>query len=504
MTEEQPICSRNPWLWRSAFLALALLYLWLQLLTPLRHEPFGPGLHGNDFKHIFLGAWMLPRGMDPYDAHEILGMARMRGFGAVNPYVYLPFTGLALSPLALLDPGDAMRAWFVLNHCFLLAALVLICASLRLRPNAMNLTALTALVAFSGPVYRTLTAGQLNCALLLLYSLVFVLVRRKHTVAAGIVAAFAFLFKITPGILLAYFLFSAFLNRRRDGDSEPEFRPGLSSARRHIRAAAAMVVASLLFLAGCVAWVGIGQHVAFGPLLADMGYGKSTWAGLGQHYHRDAANQSFNSLFHHLFSADGETQPWVEAGPGVANGLTRLAFLACVALVLWRTALGRGALRPDMLFALFILLSLLAPSLYWDHYATIALWPLLACYARLPERLRPSAVAVFLLIAGPLSLLPLVPPWLAFAVPALGVGFASGVARMRWGKGGPSAAAWGIAAGLMLARFPFDAPAWRSGAGLLAMSLVLWGTLILFALCLTHVRRPSPVHSPPNSSSKEE
>ena len=60
-----------------------------------------------------------------------------------------------------------------------------------------------------------------------------------------------------------------------------------------------------------------------------------------------------------------------------------------------------------------------------------------------------------------------------------------------------------IAAGLMLPRFPFDAPQWRSGAGPLAMSLVLWGTLILFALCLIHVRKPILAQRESNLHSKE-
>ena len=208
-------------LWFLALLAAVGWYGNFRVIQPLRGQPFSGALHGNDFKHIYLGAWMLARGQapydNPYDPEALQKLAQRRGFTSVNPYVYLPFTGLALSPLTLLDPPDALRCWFWLNHLFMAAAFFLMFRALRLSPNLPNLTAAVAVAALCYPFHRTLTAGQLNCALLFLFALVFALERGGRPLLAGAVAAFAFLFKLTPGILLVYFLWSAFLKLKTGG-----------------------------------------------------------------------------------------------------------------------------------------------------------------------------------------------------------------------------------------------------------------------------------------------
>ncbi|HUT24730.1 MAG TPA: glycosyltransferase family 87 protein, partial [Sumerlaeia bacterium] len=385
----------------------------------------------------------------------------------------------------LLDPPDAFRTWFLLNHLFLIIALALMFWSLRLRPGLPDLAFAVLTGALCYPLHRTLTAGQLNCALLLLFALVFALERRGWFIAAGGAAAFAFLFKLTPGVLFLYFLWGAVLGR------------GEARAGRW-RALAAMAFFSLLLMAVAVAWVGVDRHLAFRPVLAQMGYGKSTWAEYGQQYYRDAANQSFNSFFHHIAAAGGGTASWIPLGVGWANGLTRLAFLICVGLVVWRLLSDRTAVQSPSAgadaqgdadsapYALFILLSLLAPSIYWDHYAIIALWPLFACWSRLPREARPAALVLEVALALLLGSFLEVDVWLAmlFLIAALCALGHLCVRRRSWGW---PPLFWALAAAMLLARFPFDFPAFRHGVGLLAMSLKLWGTLALFGLCLRMV-----------------
>ncbi len=482
----------SSWFWGGLLVAGLVWYGTFRVAGPLSHSPFSPGFHGNDFKHIYLGSWMLPRGMDPYDASTLKDAARRRGFGNVNPYVYLPFAGLVLSPLALLDPPDAMRTWFVLNHLFLAGAFALMFWSLRLKPDLRNLAVAVGVVALCFPLHRTLTAGQLNCALLFLYALVFALHRRGLPMLAGAVAAFAFLFKLAPGILLVYFGWSAFRNflRREKTNSSSSAK---SPFRSNVKATLSMCVFSALLMGGAILWVGVERHLAFRPLLEQMGYGKSTWAEFGEQFHRDPANQSFNSFFHHILTLDPRavTTPWVDLGARWANALTRLALVFCGGLFLWRTwprrklEEGKSALSSDddMVYALVILLSLLTPGIYWDHYVVIALWPLIASYARLPARLRGEAFLLFLCLTFPLG---------AFRdLGVLGTGaFAAGALAVAGRQlylrrpGSVLAVAWALAAALMTARFLFSAPANQNGPGLLAMSLALWGTLVLFGLCL--------------------
>jgi len=490
-----PLVTRAVW-WVLLVAAVAW-YGFFRVAAPLRHEPFSPSFNGNDFKHLYLGAWMLVRGQDPYDADALRSLAWQRGFRSVNPYVYLPLTGLVMSPLTLLDPPDALRVWFVLNHLFLAAALALTFWSLGLRPTLQNITVVVSLAALYYPLHRTLTAGQLNCALLFLFALVFALETRGWFVAAGAVAAFAFLFKLMPGILLIYFAC-----RWVWALSSREARAG----KGYLAAAVSMVVFSAVLSAASIMWVGWGRHVAFAPLLRDMSYGRSTWAEFGQHFYRDPTNQSFNSLFHHLLvmPTGKETTPWLVLGPAWANALTLLAAALCWLLVAWvearacrrrraESALGRtsNAMRPSRAsatYSLFILLGLLTPSIYWDHYAVIALWPLLACYARLSPKARPAALAVMILLALPLG------SFLGRSLVLLALTLLAGFAAIVFllvcrGRHGLFAALWGIAAAMLAARFPFDLGPFRQGAGLLAMSLTLWGTLLLFALCLVSSRQ---------------
>jgi hypothetical protein len=299
-----------------------------------------------------------------------------------------------------------------------------------------------------------------------------------------------------------------------------------------LRAALAMVVATGLLLGLSVARAGWPTHLAFRPLLEQMGYGRSTRAEFGQHLYRDPENQSFNSLFHHLFAGrgngtdgtdrtngtngtdgtagtaggnernaieEGGTVPWANLGAAWANGLTYAAFLACFALVVWRTRPRRadapprhGGATPDeedlsLSYGLFVLLGLLAPSIYWDHYAVIALWPLLAVYVRLPERTRGGAFGVAAGAWLALSAFREMGGWGTSVSLAVALGSAIWLAAARHGEArrgeALAAIAWAVAAALLGARYAFGVPGLRHGVGLLGMSIGLWGTLILFGLC---------------------
>jgi hypothetical protein len=137
-------------------------------------------------------------------------------------------------------------------------------------------------------------------------------------------------------------------------------------------------------------------------------------------------------------------------------------------------------------YGLFILLALLAPSICWDHYAVMLVWPLLACYNRLPRSVRIAALGVFLcLVVAGLGLIRLQ----TWGVAPVGAAAGMGVWLVTRKKGaGLLAVLWGFAAGGVSMRFPFGAPVFSEGIGLLGMSVGLGGMLALFALCLVLVR----------------
>jgi hypothetical protein len=145
------------------------------------------------------------------------------------------------------------------------------------------------------------------------YAAVFALLQRRRSAGTGAVAAFAFLFKLAPGILLPYFGWQAIgevvskkkniVSRGIPGRETVEEKEHGRDARTTstvpssgcaaldargswghafsknatFRSALWMVLFTGVFLTLSVAWVGWDQHRAFRPLLEQMGYGRSTW-----------------------------------------------------------------------------------------------------------------------------------------------------------------------------------------------------------------------------------
>ena len=407
------------------------LYIPLQVLGPLRM------LHGNDFKHIYLGMQALTEGTEPYSAESLLLQASLHGLrgASLNPYVYLPFTGLAMAFLKPFGFAVASWIWFALNHVMVLAAAFVMSAALlpdyleRAQWRAHLFGALLVALALDFPLHRTLTAGQLNCVLLLCLALAHHSLVGGRDGRAGAVLGFAAVFKLAPGLFVLHF-----------------------ALRRRWRALAAMCATGAVLLLASVAAVGVRIHLAFLPMLRQMGYGRSTWEEHGATFWKDPPNQSLNSLLTHLLaSGNGLTDPWIELEQRHADALTVAATLALVAafvLVAWWRSRADGAsacveaapgaaAREQALFMATVMLMLLIPSLMWDHYLLMAILPAawLATDALRRGRRATAVVAVLL-----------------FAATAV-----------RW---------------------DFASPAHTGGPGILLMSVKLFPALGIFAMCL--------------------
>lgn len=387
-------------------------------------------LHGNDFKHLWGGAWLLLHGLNPYDPALMLKVAQNFQFGGVNPFVYLPSTGWLLAPLAWLPFPTAKVLWFGGNW-------LLAWACVWLGPRWLQATA-PARARFVGagflcaafPFYRQMTAGQMNvvtAALLLLAA--GLLLRRRH-VLLGLVLALGFAWKISPVLLI----------------------PALLLLRRP-RAAVAGVLGVLLALVLMFAATPYDTFTAGFSTVGEMGYGRSTWAQFGMDFYRDPFNQSINALLHHLLTQNPHTTPWRAWSPFAANQLTLvttlLLGLAWLVAVWGQFPHRRVTPWPAVhestatlrLFWGAVVLMLLAPSLMWDHYMVqlLPIWLWLAGRRGLTRH--PRAVALLLGCLAAMCF-----PWM------------------------------------------HGAPAWRAGWGILLMSLRLWPTLALFFLLLFYRR----------------
>jgi hypothetical protein len=392
--------------------------------------PLAVSRHDNDFRHIYLGARALAVGSSPYPASTLLGLAEKSGIPpkvGLNPYVYLPFTGQILGPLALMPLPKASQTWFWINQ--FLVALTVLWTVLLLpsgsRPVLMGAIMILLLALFH-PLHRTLTAGQLTLVLTACTGAVALLLHRGFPVWAGAVAAFATLFKLTPGILLL-----------------PLWVWG---GWRGLAGFGGTLACGM----GWSIWKnGLGIQLEFLPMLMSMGHGRSSWQEHGASFWKDEYNQSFNSLLTHLLVGDnGIAQPWVAGPAWLANGLSMSLALMFLGWLIWthRPMLfsrrsGAATLQVSVGVPISVyqstVVALLIPALLWDHYliATVppAIWLLSISWQRRA--------------------------WFTFRVAALC---------------------------LLVMALPFrpDSPDFRSGLGVLLMSGKLWPAVVLAVLLL--------------------
>ena len=410
--------------------------------------------HHNDFKHIYLGVQALFDGDSPYPAQSLLLAASRSGMAGVslNPFVYLPFTGLALGFLKPLAFPAAAEVWFLVSHLCIVASAWIMAGALFASVRVGAFGALLGALALFHPLTRSLTAGQLNPVLLLCYSGAFALCRTGRDAAAGTLLGFAAMFKLAPGIFGLHFLLT-----------------------RRWRALAAMVLTVALLGILSIAVFGWSVHADFLPMLRQMGYGRSTWQEHGATFWKDPANQGFNALFTHLLvGGNGFAAAWLDGTQAVANAATIAAVAVLLALYAW-AAFGegghscppsesrceggcddglpititstststKGTIAADATFMLAVVVSLLVPSLMWDHYLVQAALPCAWLIAWEWNARRRSALILTALC------------WVAMALP-----------------------------------WPFSAEAFRSGAGVPLMSMKLLPLLVLFGQLLAAARPP--------------
>jgi hypothetical protein len=420
--------------WVDALTAALLAYSALQMTATWRL-----GLvHGNDFKHLWAGARILALGGNPYDGAALIRFAVSQrwvdeaGNPSINPFVYLPTTGLLLWPLAQMPFGAAQGLWFWLNAVAAWAMALAGPSMLGVRRRALARLASVAFLAAALPFFRQMTAGQMNVLAAWAVLGAAAALRRRRDGLAGSILALGFGWKIAPALLIAALL--------------PLRRPRALVVA--VAGSAALWLASFLIAGPAVQADGLRT-------IRQMGYGHSTWEDRGRDYYRDPANQSPNSLMHHLLAVTPYARPWAALGAGVANAMTLAFSLSLVAawggswLAARRRRVKATAIADakattttdaesseDATTRLFLAASLamlLLPSLMWDHYVVQAL-PALAWVAGDARvgRSWPRALGLLAIVA---------------------------------------ALAWPVA---------YSAPALAHGAGLLVMSIRLWPTLGLY------------------------
>ncbi|MBE7559286.1 DUF2029 domain-containing protein [bacterium] len=160
----------------------------------------------NDFGHQFLGARAIAEGRSPYRYEVLMQLAAHSAVPRLNPFVYPPFAGMLLLPLAWETFHEAYLRWTIFNQLLFFASLALLVWGIPLLRKPLNLVVLAALAAFSEPLWRSYSAGQLNTVLLFLLSGALVSLARGRSLPAAPLIALAAHVKVTPAFLLLLFV----------------------------------------------------------------------------------------------------------------------------------------------------------------------------------------------------------------------------------------------------------------------------------------------------------
>jgi hypothetical protein len=321
----------------------------------------------NDFKAYYAGAIALsedrPDLLYPDASTLNLGVlpdqpwvqfAVERGVPTPSGYIYPPFLAVVLQPITQLSYHRANQLWFLLNiGMFVISIMALASWSPSGKNRGANVLAAGALI-FTAlnfyPVFRALQTGQVSLLILFLLAAALWFLQRGKEIPAGALVGLATAVKLTPGILVIYFLVA-----------------------RKYKAAAAAAGAGILALAVSVGGAGIGNHFQFvNEMLPALSRGAATFA-----------NQSISGFLIRLVMDTTINAFEFVDEPGWVRFLARGLSVSVLLASLW---LGRKlALRGETAagYGLVVLASLMASPISWEHHYTVALIPIAILMTRL-------------------------------------------------------------------------------------------------------------------------
>ncbi|OGF45741.1 MAG: hypothetical protein A2452_01595 [Candidatus Firestonebacteria bacterium RIFOXYC2_FULL_39_67] len=174
-----------------------------------------------DFTSYYIAADAIKQKGSPYDSIDIrdnhimniIKSADLKRMGIdfqvpeKFAYTYPPLLSILLVPLTVFKYPSALIIWNILNLMFFALAVYFSFRILNGRFLEI-ITALTLLLFFgSMPSYETFSLGQVNFLVYALCLLAFLLEERGNSKLSAFSLAFASVLKITPAVLLLYFLF---------------------------------------------------------------------------------------------------------------------------------------------------------------------------------------------------------------------------------------------------------------------------------------------------------
>lgn len=315
---------------------LALLYLSVySIAAAFRPRP--------GFVVAYTVSQLLLEGTDPalaYDDAWFIPQVQRFEPTVIDIQVNPPTMALVALPLAWLPYRVARLIWGVINLGFFLLFIIGVAWELQW-PKTKLLWGIISAALFQ-PVYAQQEQGQLYLFMAALLLLAWLGYRRQKDAWLGIALAAMLLFK-----LAGLFLWPLLLVQRR-------WRALLWSGGVSL----GLVLVTLPWFT----WASWEAHLRFIPVSGDAAARAVT------------AYQSFNGLFHHLFSYDATFNPHpLYSSPGLARGLSFLFLFGLLVFTLW---VGRKTQASDLVFMAVVVLGLIVSPLTLDYHYTLLLLPL--------------------------------------------------------------------------------------------------------------------------------
>jgi len=342
------------WLWRyfcflMLFISIAVAYLRLDPI--LKNGAIGNQADFNWFYYAFSAVWNHYWPMSTlYDrTFQQLGMHHLgiTNFDQNGFFGYPPQFAVLLSWMASMDLETAKALWNVLSiGCYLAGTWLLITVVYRgkhLEPRIL----LFAVALFYFPLRLDVTWGQSNLLSFFLLSLAFYLYYHKRKPWwAGIPLGIVITFKVTPIVILFYFLL-----RRKWKLSASIFLTG--------------TIVTLITIV-VVGWKTVWQYAAvslFKFNAINMLHGPAPW----------------NSSFHGVIQAWSENS-WfaTPVTPDFLNHMATLCIIALLVVVVPLVLRQKGETRLDI--ALSLLCTLLLSPVIEVHHLILALFPLFVLF----------------------------------------------------------------------------------------------------------------------------
>jgi hypothetical protein len=341
-----------------------------------------------DFSINLTAAHALRDGDNPYGTTTLAERAERLGsptglvYGQLfTSYIQPPTSAIAITPLTVLDWRKATRAWLLLNHVFLGAAVYLTLSTVRPAMALRWVVVGTAVIlALFSQIYGSFALGQVDALQVFLLSLgLWSYVKRKDAVCGASIALAAAI-KLLPALLLLYFLW-----------------------RRDYRVVMWGAGVGLALLLGSLAYAGPDTYETYltetVPALSkgSTHYSNAGFGGLIARAHTPSFYRGLPEMIY-LDEVASNTGARLASYGVIAVGLAAIVFFAR------RRDGGAGEAPRDVESVLpqyyfVVAVGLLISSVTWEFYVVWLLPAFLAVFLA-PERFLPAASMRRWLLAG--------------------------------------------------------------------------------------------------------